>query len=111
MALTTYVIPGKPARPKEYQDNPVGYEQKVISNSSVGLTSIPPDANKVMIIVEETSIRWREDGTDPTSSVGTKAFAGTKIHLEGRGRISAFRAIRTSTTKDSKLSASYYNRK
>jgi len=110
MSLNYTIVPGRPARPKEYSDNPVGYEQKTVSSSAVGFASIPPDANKAIVVVEDANIRWREDGTNPTSSVGTKSFVGTTIILEGRDRISAFRAIRLSST-DAKLSANYYNRK
>lgn len=108
--LQKFVIPGKQARPKEYQDNPAGYEQKVVSDSAVGFASIPLNANKAVVVVEESNIRWRDDGDDPTSSVGTKSFVNTTIVLEGRGRINNFRAIRLSTT-DAKLSINYYNRK
>lgn len=110
MAMDYHIIPGKPARPKEYQDNPVGYEQKTVSDSAVGFASIPPNSNKAIVVVESANIRYREDGTDPTSSVGTKAFQNTTIILEGRNRMSAFRAIRTDST-DAKLSVNYYDRK
>ena len=110
MALDFQIMSGKPARQKEYQDNPVGYEQKVISNSAVGFASIPSDANKAIIVVEDSNIRYREDGTDPTADIGTKAFQNTTIIVEGRNRMSSFKAIRLSTS-DAKLSINYYNRK
>lgn len=108
--LNYQIVPGRQARQKEYQDNPVGYEQKTVSSSAVGFASIPPDANKAVVVVENANIRWRDDGTDPTSSVGTKSYVNTTITINGRDRISAFRAIRLSTT-DAKLSINYYDRK
>lgn len=110
MALKYGIIPGRPARPKEYQDNPLDYEQKVISNSAVGFASIPPNANKAVVVVEDKTIRWRDDGTNPTSSVGTKSFVNTTFVLEGRTSITKFRAIRQGSA-DAKLSVRYYDRK
>ena len=108
--MNYHIIPGKPARQKEFQDNPLDYEQKVISDSAVGFASIPPKANKAVVVVEEKTIRWRDDGTDPTSSVGTKSFVNTTFILDGRTSITKFRAIRQGTA-NAKLSIRYYDRK
>ena len=55
-------------------------------------------AEKVILTVETASIRWRDDGTDPTSTEGHLATVGTVLTLPNRNRIDAFRAIRTSAT-------------
>lgn len=110
MALDYHIIPGKQARPKEYQDNPVGYEQKAVSGSAVGFASIPYNANKAVVVVENATIRWRDDGTNPDTDVGTRSFLNTTIILKSRKAIIDFRAIKDGTT-DAKLSVSYYERK
>lgn len=104
------MIQGKPPKPLEYSDVPIGHEQLVVSTSAVGLASIPQNATKAIIVVEDKTIRWREDGTDPTSSVGTKSFLDTTIILDSRPRIDGFKAIRQGTS-DAKLSVNYYERK
>lgn len=109
MERNFHIISGRQPRQKERQNIPVGYEQKVISNSAVGFASIPLNANRAVIMVENKTVRWRIDGIDPTDSVGTKSFAGTVIILENRTQIDNFRAIRTSI--DAKLSVHYYERK
>ena len=55
-------------------------------------------AEKVIITVETAQIRWRDDGTDPTSSEGHLANVGAVITLDNRERIESFRAIRTGST-------------
>ncbi len=103
MALNYQIIPGKPARPKEYQDNPVGYEQKAVSGSAVGFASIPYNATNAVIVVEDATIRWRDDGTNTDTNVGTKSFVNTTIILKSRKAITNKRAIKFGTT-DAKLS-------
>lgn len=108
--MTEHIIPGRPARLQEFEDHPLTYEQRTVAATAVGFASIHADANKAIIVVETATMRWRDDGTDPTSSVGTNAFVNTTIVLDGRDRINKFRAIRTGGTS-SKLSINYYERK
>ncbi len=104
------VIPGRPARVKEFENHPVGYEQLTVSNTAVALASVPLNANRAIIVVEGKHIRWRIDGTDPTSTVGMKGFANSTIILESRLQINKFKAIRL-ISSDAKLSTNYYERK
>ena len=57
-----------------------------------------PIIQKVELTVETAQIRWWDDGTDPTASVGQVANVGTRIVLANRNRIENFRAIRTGST-------------
>ena len=104
------VISGRGPRHKEFEDHPAGYEQLTVANSSVGFASIPINTNKAVVIVETATIRYRDDGTAPTSSVGTKQFVNSTLILDGRDKIDSFRAIRTGATS-AKLSINYYDRK
>lgn len=55
------------------------YEEITVSTSSVPLTT--PTGKHCMIRVRTSPIRWRADGTDPTSSVGFYADVGTVIEF------------------------------
>lgn len=84
---------------------PRGYQQLTVSSTAVALT-LPAGPLKVAIIqVEDNSIRYRDDGTDPTAAVGTLINANVPIIVCGPA-IAGFKAIRV--TADAKLSISYY---
>lgn len=90
---------------------PRGYQQLTVSTAALGLT-IPKNANACMIIVENASIRYRDDGTDPTGDVGMLVFPANMIQLNTAVQMAAFKAIReTSMTGDSTLNISYYEKK
>ena len=55
-------------------------------------------AEKVLITVATATIRWLDNGTDPTSTLGHLAYPGDVISLDNRDRIDKFRAIRTGGT-------------
>ena len=81
----------------------LGYEQLATLTSAAALT--PPAGSVLAVMVGETqSIRWRDDGTNPTASVGMLLTAGTI--LEFTGNLAAFRAIEA--TSAAKLNVSYY---
>src|SRR5215471_10280162 len=53
-----------------------GYTQLTGIVAATGLTPIPGGANCAMIQAEGDQIRWRDDGTNPTSTVGMFIPAG-----------------------------------
>lgn len=55
-----------------------GYQQvtSLSTSAAANLPSIPQNAQSVLIFVESAGIRWRDDGTDPTSSVGNPISSG-----------------------------------
>jgi hypothetical protein len=59
----------------------LGYQQttSLSTSSAVGLPSIPTGAGSAVIDVEGAGIRLRDDGTDPTSSVGRPMSAGQSL--------------------------------
>lgn len=108
--MQEHIITRPPVKLPQPEDTPVGFEQRTVSTSAVGFASIPLQANKAIVVVEDATIRYREDGTNPTSSVGTKQFVNSTIIIEGRTRLTQFRAIRQGST-DALLSINYYERK
>lgn len=73
---------------------PLGYVQftSVSTSSAVviatsapssGVTGIPAGANSIVVYVEGSGIRWRDDGTAPTSSVGNPVAAGQAFFYSG----------------------------
>ncbi|KKL92824.1 hypothetical protein LCGC14_1880800 [marine sediment metagenome] len=87
------------------------YESITVSSVAVALTSgtykvtgaLP--VRRAIITVEDDSIRFRTDGTDPTSSEGHRGKEDDIIILDSRNDIVNFRAIRIST--DAKIRISY----
>ena len=92
---------------RKINDEPVGFEQLAVSNTAIGLASIPILANKAVITVEDKTLRYRDDGTDPTATVGLRVFSGNTIILNSRNSLLKFRAIRAGTA-DSEINVSYY---
>jgi hypothetical protein len=79
------------------------FETLTVADSSVGMTAstmLIGQANYAFITVETGPIRFRIDGTAPTSSVGHPAAVGDTIELWD-GEIAAFRAIRSTGTSAS----------
>lgn len=75
----------------------VGYQTGLtVSNSAIGLT-IPSGIrpNYAFITTENNQIRFRVDGTDPTSSEGHIVDPGSTIELVDEEQIRKFKAIRT----------------
>ena len=92
----------------------VAFDQITVAASAIGLTtanirgygSNRYAAERVIVIVETATIRWRDDGTDPTSAVGMIANPGTILTLDNRDRIEKWRGIRTGSTSAT-LSVTY----
>ena len=89
---------------------PAGFEQLAITDAATALASIPEKANKAVISIEDKTIRYRDDGNNPTATVGVKVFTGGTIILNSRESLEQFRAIRVGTS-DSELNVAYYETK
>lgn len=69
-------------------------EVVTVSGTAVALTAATYlHAVYAYIEVQANTIRWRADGTTPTSTVGFKATDGTGIELTSYQEIVNFRAI------------------
>jgi hypothetical protein len=84
---------------------PVSYQQLTVSGTAVALT-VPNNANKAMIMLETDDIRWRDDGTAPSSTVGMYLYTGSTLQLNSLTSLNNFRAIRVNG--DATLNISYY---
>ena len=82
---------------------PVGYQQITSVSASTALT-IPAGANVALIQAEAQAVRWRDDGTAPTASVGMSLAADETLPYTGN--LSAIRFIEQ--TAGAKLNVSYY---
>ena len=87
------------------------YESVTVSTTAVGLTASKFNAYaayevKAFMTLENAQIRWRIDGTAPTSTEGHLLEAGQNLTIEGYKNLSQFRAIRTGTT-DGVLKVTY----
>ena len=85
---------------------PAGYQQITVSTTAVGLT-VPAGASRAVVVVEGQPLRYRDDKTDPTASVGMLVAAGTRFELDSRQSMLAFKAIRQGAS-DATLCVSYY---
>lgn len=85
-------------------DNPLGFSQITGMSASTGLGSVPAGTTRALIQAEAQTIRWRDDGTAPTATVGMNLLVG--IVLEYRGVMSAFKMIQA--TSGAIANVSYY---
>lgn len=67
------------------------------------------EACEAFVTCESQAVRYRWDGTDPTSSVGHILNPGDTLTIEGYDNIKAFRAIRKDAA-DSTLQVTYSRR-
>ena len=91
------------------------YEQITVSSTAIGCTTtkitatsgdmLGRVASEVFFRVESNTIRYRCDGTDPTTSVGIPLYAGETLILRSPNSIKKFMAIRVSA--DATLNAEY----
>lgn len=49
--------------------NSLGFQQITSLSSAAGLT-IPDGTVRIVVHAETQNVRWRDDGTDPTASIG-----------------------------------------
>ena len=95
-------VPGaQPTTPGNLR--PLGYQQITNVSSAVGLT-VPPHATLALISPETQSVRWRDDGTNPTTTVGTVLNAGDYMFYTGYLENIKFIEITTSAS----LNINYY---
>ena len=82
---------------------PLGFQQITGLSSATGLT-VPSGALIALIQAESQDVRWRDDGTNPTQTVGMTL--GTGLSLPYTGDLSLIKFIET--TASAKLNVSYY---
>lgn len=83
--------------------NCLGYQQITSLSSSTALT-VPAGATLALIVPETQNVRWRDDGTAPTASVGMLVPANSSMSYDGD--LKAIRFI--AATSGAILNVSYY---
>ena len=93
------------------EKNPLGYRQLTVSTTAVGLANatggIPAGATRAVVQVEAQPVRWRDDGSAPTLSVGVLSAATDMFELPSLQSINNFKAIRSGAA-DGTLNIRYY---
>lgn len=85
-------------------EDPAGYVQMTSLGSAVALSSVPNFVKGALIQAESQNVRWRDDGTDPTASVGNVLAAGAT--LKYTGDLTAIKFIEV--TGSAKLNVNYF---
>lgn len=89
--------------PLAAQSNLVTFENVTIDNTAAGIgflaATITPVGVPIMTVcsgkLETAQIRYRYDGTAPTTTIGALIDVGDVVTIRGYGYLQAFRAIRT----------------
>jgi hypothetical protein len=81
----------------------LGYQQVSSLSASSSLT-IPTGATMALIVPEGQNVRWRDDGTAPTASVGMPLAVGEAFNYDGD--LTRIRFIEQ--VAGAKLNISYY---
>lgn len=87
-----------------FGSQPRGFEQLTDLSASAALTPPANGASVAVLNAEAQNVRWRDDGEDPTATVGMLLVAGTEFTYQGD--LSAIRFIET--TAGAQLNVSYY---
>jgi hypothetical protein len=90
----------------------LGYQQISTLSSATGLTIPQTDLNGLackpsiaIIVAEGAAVRWRDDGTAPTASVGMPLATGVTLQYDGD--LSQIQFIEQAAS--AKLNISYYS--
>jgi hypothetical protein len=81
----------------------LGYQQITSLSASTALT-VPSGATLALIVPETQNVRWRDDGTAPTASIGMPIFVGASLSYDGDLKNIRFIEQAASAT----LNVSYY---
>jgi len=91
----------------------IDYATLTVSSTAVGLASgspaLPGNAKRMFITIETDAVRWRADGTDPTSSEGHPIVKDDSISFTGanyRHLLENIKFIRV--TNDAKIDITYF---
>lgn len=83
---------------------PLGHVQLASLAAATGLT-IPEGTTTVVMTAEAQAVRWRDDGTDPTASVGMPLAVGVPFEYTATG-LSSFKVIEQAPS--AKLNVAFY---
>lgn len=83
---------------------PLGYSQITSLSSAAGVGTVPAGSSRALIHAEGQPVRWRDDGTNPTTTVGMYLAAGDVLDYDGN--LSSLKFIETASS--AKLNVSFY---
>lgn len=83
---------------------PAGYTQVTSLSSAVGMGTIPDHTKLAVIQCESQQVRYRDDGTNPTTTVGVILNVGDVLFYNGT--MSALKFIEV--TASAKLNICFY---
>lgn len=98
------VQPAFPMPVASGKETPLGYAQLTSLSAATALSSIPAGATRAVLQAEGQNVRWRDDGTNPSSTAGMLIFAGQLF--EYTGALAAIKFIEVAA--GGKLNVSYY---
>jgi hypothetical protein len=81
----------------------LGYQQ-ITSLSSAQSLTVPLGATMALIVPETQAVRWRDDRTAPTASVGMPVAVGESLNYDGDLKSIWF----IEQTASAKINVSYY---
>lgn len=82
------------------------FEQITVSSTAIGLTNLASSDKVAVIKIQDEEIRYRDDGTSPTATVGTPISAGDSYVVCG-ATLGKHKMIRTNS--DAVANVHYYN--
>ncbi len=89
----------------------VGFETLSITSTATSLTSVPTAANSALIQIQSNittdAIRYREDGTAPTATVGKFKGNGDEFEVISNESLKQIKIIQ-GTSGTTQLNISYY---
>lgn len=68
---------------REGNYQPAGFTQITDLSSVVGVGTIPAGARYALIQALDQNVRWRDDGSNPSSNVGMQLTAGNDFWYQG----------------------------
>ncbi len=83
----------------------IGFETLSVGDAAVALASVPVTAVRAFITVQDDEIRFRADGSAPSSSVGHLLTPDDVLLLESAADLASVKFIRV--TADATISVSY----
>lgn len=85
-------------------NQPISYEQVTVLTAAKGLQVIPKGVKFAMIQPEAQNVRWRDDGTDPTTAIGMILVANDVLIYSGD--MTKIKFIEVTAT--AKINVTYY---
>lgn len=104
LPLLMLLVIAVPASAQPLNRVALGYQQMTSLVAAAALPSIPSGASEAFIVCTGQTVYWRDDGTDPTASVGVPLPVNTGLPYIGS--LARMKIIQTTPT--AVCNVSYY---